>query len=510
MTSTRRQLLLQLAALPALAQQHGPRTERPRMSDYPFSLGVASGEPSPDGFVLWTRLAPKPLEGGGMPQENVSVDWQVSADEAMTKIVAKGRTVGPAELSHSVHVEVGGLEPGRWYHYRFRAAGEISPVGRVRTAPSADAELDRFRFAFASCQHWETGYYTAYKHMAGEDLDLVVHLGDYIYEGPAGKDRVRQHNSDEIVSLADYRNRHALYRSDPDLQAAHAAFPWVVTWDDHEVDNNYADRISEQADVTVDDFLTRRAYAYQAYYEHMPLGSSTRPRGHDMRIYRRLRFGRLAEMNVLDTRQYRSDQSCGDRNKPACEGVFDPKRTLLGAEQRDWLFDGLKKSEARWNILAQQVMMARADRVGGEEVAWSMDQWGGYDAERTRVLTYLAESRIANPVVLTGDIHSNWVNNLHVDFDRPESAVVATEFVGTSISSGGDGAEKGQDTDHILAENPFVKMHNRERGYVSCELTPERWRANYQVVPYVSRRGAPLITRAKWATENGRPGVVKA
>lgn len=501
-----------LLAWPALSSPASAAFRRlVKWKDYPFQLGVASGEPVPDGFVLWTRLAPEPLIGGGMPDENVEVTWRVARDEALANVVAQGTAVASPELAHAVHVEVSGLEPDRWYWYQFTAGGEASPVGRTRTAPRPDALAQRLRFAFASCQHWEYGYYTAYEHMVQEELDLIVHLGDYMYEYAAGvKNAVRQHVGRKCDSLEDYRNRLAQYHTDPHLQAAHRLFPWVVTWDDHEVENNYAGSISEDVTFEPAKFLDRRARAYQAYYEHMPLRRVQFPQGPNMQLYRRLDFGRLAQFAVLDTRQYRTDQPCGDDNKPPCKEVYDPQATLLGDAQEQWLYAGLKASPATWNILAQQVMMARVDRLPGPISAYSMDQWPGYEVNRQRVLKFFAEEKPSNPVVLTGDIHNNWVNDLQVDSDRPDSPVVATEFVGTSITSGGDGAQTNPFTAGVLAENPFVKFFNAERGYVSCEVSPHKWISHYRTVPYVSRPGAPLVTRKSFVVESGRPGAVTA
>lgn len=487
----------------------GPAIRQLKLSDYPFQLGVASGDPSPDGFVLWTRLAPDPATGGGMPSQDVQVDWQVASDENMSRVIHQGSATASPQLAHSVHVEIDGLEPDRWYWYQFKAGSEVSPRGRTRTAPPAQQMPSRLRFAFASCQHFEQGLFTAYEHMAREDLDLVIHLGDYIYEGAGIDGRVRKHDGGELYTLENYRNRYAQYKADKNLQEAHAAFPWIVTWDDHEVDNNYANDISEQPNVTPERFLKRRADAYQAYYEHMPLRRRSLPSGPNLPLYRRLSFGRLAQFSVLDTRQYRTDQPCGEGRKPPCDEVYDPQATLLGAEQEEWLRNGLLQSNARWNVLAQQVMMARVDRQPGEEIRYQMDQWPGYEANRRRVLQFLGDNRIANPVVLTGDIHSNWVNDLKVNFDEPDGPTVATELVGTSISSGADGAQTRSDTEQVLAENPFVKFYNSERGYVRCEVTPEEWRADYRVVEYVSRPGAPSLTRASFLLEDGRPGARK-
>ncbi|HVX61214.1 MAG TPA: alkaline phosphatase D family protein [Pirellulales bacterium] len=477
---------------------------------YPFSLGVAAGDPAPDGFVIWTRLAPKPLEGGGMPPEAVEVDWQVAEDEQMTKVVRSGKTVATPDWGHSVHVEVAGLRPDRWYFYQFRAGGEISPVGRSRTFPAADALADRLRFAFASCQHYEYGHFTAYEHMCDEELDFVVHLGDYIYEGKASEKKVRKHNSPEIDSVEDYRNRHALYKSDAALQAAHQQFPWLVAWDDHEFDNNYANDVSEQPDVAPEEFLLRRARAYQVYYEHMPLRRTSLPHGPEMPIYRRVPFGRRAEFFVLDTRQYRTDQPCGDGRKEPCEAVYDPQATLLGDRQEQWLVGGLTDSAGRWNVLAQQVMMARVDRGPGDKTAYSMDQWPGYEVCRRRLLKSIHDCGVSNPLVLTGDIHSNWANDLIADFDDLDSQVVASEFVGTSITSGGDGTDAPKYLADMLGENPFVKFHNTQRGYVACELTPAVCRADYRVVEYVTRPGSPIATRASFVIEDGKRGLQKA
>ena len=509
----RRTFLLTGTCLPLVPlledRAEGIVLQRAAMPDYPFQLGVASGDPAPDGFVIWTRLAPRPTEGGGMPAENLRVQWQVYADEGLTKVVRQGSSVATPALAHSVHVEVHGLEPNRWYWYRFKVGNDTSQVGRSRTMPAHDSMPDKLRFAFASCQHFEYGYFTVLEHLAQAELDLVVHLGDYIYEYAGADNRVRKHTGPEITELVHYRNRLAQYHTDPHLQAAHANFPWLVTWDDHEFDNNYANMISEEPGVAVDAFLIRRANAYQAYYEHMPLRRRSVPRGPDMKLYRGVQFGRLADFDVLDTRQYRTDQPGGDGNKPLGDDAFDPAATLLGSRQEKWLTRRLRHSPCRWNILAQQVMMARVDRTPGEAANFSMDQWPGYDLSRTRLIRFLADQRISNPVVLTGDIHKNWVNDLKIDFDKPDEATVATEFVGTSITSGGDGPEETADHDGVMADNPFVKFYNAERGYVQCTLTPGQWRSDFQVVPYVTRPGAPLMTRASFVVESDRPGATR-
>ncbi|CAN5286281.1 alkaline phosphatase PhoD [soil metagenome] len=478
----------------------------------PFALGVASGDPLPDAVVLWTRLAPEPLAGGGMPARDVPVEWQVAEDDGFRRVVRHGTATARPRWAHSVHVDAGGLRPGRWYWYRFKAGSDLSTVGRTRTAPAPGADVDRLRFAFASCQQYEHGYFTAYRHMAGEDLDLVVHLGDYIYEygrdeyeAPGGN--VRHHSEEEITSLADYRNRHAQYRSDSDLQAAHAAFPWVVTWDDHEIDNNWADEVPE-ADQPVRPFLRRRARGMQAYWEHMPLRRAAQPEGVDMRMYRRFDYGRLARLNVLDTRQYRSDQPCGDEFPGDCTGRFRPSRTITGARQERWLYRGLDRSPARWNVLAQQVFLAQIHLWLDGEDGYYVDGWDGYVASRDRLLEFIRRRRPSNPVVLTGDWHANWAADLKADFDDPDSATLGSELVGTSITSGGDGSPSAAYGETVLKRNPHIGYFNNQRGYVRCDLDRRRWRSDFRVVPYVRRRGAPVRTAASFTIDDGRPGAV--
>ena len=392
---SRRLFLAYAAALSAVplsgGRAEGRTARRASFASDPFAVGVASGDPTPRGVVLWTRLAPEPLEpGGGMAPENVEVLWELAADDAMKQVVRRGTAIATPQLGHSVHVEVDGLDPDRPYWYRFRAGDAESPVGRTRTMPAPGAQPDELRFAFASCQHFETGLYTAYEHMAKDDLDLVIHLGDYIYEGPGRDGQVRKHVGAEIRSLEDYRIRHAQYKTDPHLRAMHALCPWVVTWDDHEFDNNCAGAVSEEKEVDPVAFLERRANAYQAYYEMMPLRRRSLPRGPHMQLYRTVSFGRLAAFQVLDTRQYRSDQPNDDRRSPLNEAALDPKQSMLGARQAGWLKASLLESPATWNVLAQQVMMGMVGfRPEEGELQYSMDQWPGYAHERIELMRFL-------------------------------------------------------------------------------------------------------------------------
>ncbi|MBW4631670.1 MAG: alkaline phosphatase [Iphinoe sp. HA4291-MV1] len=511
----RRNLIIGAGVLTGLVlanQSHQRAIAQVPFSSYPFTLGVASGDPYPTSVVLWTRLAPNPLQGGGMPSVNVPIRWEVATDPNMNHIVAKGTEIAIPELAHSVRVVVNGLKPNTWYWYRFISGTEESPIGRTRTAPKPGSDVSQFAFAFVSCQHYEQGYYTAYKYLAQEDLSLVVHVGDYIYEGGITPDRPRQHNGPEILTLEDYRNRHALYKTDPNLQATHAAFPWIVTWDDHEVENNYANATSEVDDEPDQDpqvFLQRRAYAYQAYYEHMPLRLFSKPEGPDMQLFRRLSFGNLATFHVLDTRQYRTDQPCGDGTKERCPENFDPNATITGKRQENWLYQGLDRSQARWNILAQQVIVAQIDTKAGEGATFSMDKWDGYLASRDRLLHFLEQRKPSNPVVLTGDVHSNWAMDLKADFNKPESATVGSEFVCTSITSGGDGADSSPTVEAYLPDNPHIKFYNGQRGYVRCVVTPETWQSDFLVVSNVTTQSGTISNRASFVVENGRLGIQK-
>jgi alkaline phosphatase D len=492
-----------------------------------FTLGVCSGDPGTDGFVIWTRLAPDPLAGGGMGPGPVEVLWEVATDPDMGNVVQAGITRAVAARGHAVTVRVGGLAPDRWYWYRFSALGERSRTGRSRTFPRAGGPgRDRpLRFALASCQDFQDGYYAAYRDMLEQDLDLVVHVGDYIYEKPGRRDvpDARRHPGGELDTLADYRNRYALYRLDEQLQDAHAAYPFVVTPDDHEVDNNYAgfapeDRQAEAA------FRERRRNAYRAYDEAMPLTPRTPRMPGDLDVYRRLHFGDLATFHVLDTRQYRTDQPCPDAF-PAPEALCrrrleDAGATLLGRAQERWLVDGLRRGEALWNVITQQVMMAQWDLspVGALGSTWNADAWDGYRIARDRLLDFLARERPSNPVVLSGDIHSAWAADLLEDFSAPDSRPVAAEFVCTGITSGF----------FMDALAPLVELtlnrrngHIRffegvRRGYCLCEVTPSLWRTDYRAVVgaaggifTVPSPDLPLETIASFGVRAGRPGLVR-
>lgn len=488
----------------------------------PFALGVASGTPSDDGFVLWTRLAPDPLprdpdKPGGMDGEPVMIGYEIATDDGMRDVIRRGTTASEPELAHSVHLEIAGLMPGRPYWYRFHSGTATSRVGRARTLPASADALAQLRFGFVSCSNYEHGYFSAYRHLTEENPDAVVFLGDYIYEGSNPKIAVRLHDGGEAATLTGYRNRYAQYRLDPDLQGLHAAAPALVTWDDHEVENDYASTWSP----TFEDagrFLDRRTAAYQAFYEHMPLRAASRPTGAAMHLYDRFRFGNLAEFSMLDGRQYRSREACYGPPKKGgahlesdavCPERLEQQRTMLGQQQEAWLFDGLSHSAARWNIMAQDVLMAQfKQRAPDEVIGYWTDDWDGYPAARSRLLQHIADSKVRNPVVLSGDIHSFWANDLKRDFDNPASETIATEFVGTSISSHGPPHDVFV---KCLPDNPHVNFfESRLRGYSFVELSAKTMTTHFRVVSDASKPDAAISTLKTFVVEDGRAGAQEA
>ncbi|MGK2928743.1 MAG: alkaline phosphatase D family protein [Acidimicrobiales bacterium] len=476
---------------------------------FPFTLGVASGDPHQNGVVLWTRLAPDPLAGGGMPPTDVAVQWEVARDEHMRQVIRRGTAVARPEYAHAVHVDVHGLGPDRWYWYRFRVGDWVSRLGRTRTMPPPSRRPSTLAFAFASCQNYPAGYYTAYRHMADDDLDLVVHLGDYIYEGGPGSGP-RRHDGPEVTTLDAYRNRYALYKTDPDLQAAHAAFPWAVTWDDHEVDNNYAGDVPEDGGPS-EPFLQRRAAAYRAYWEHLPMRVPP-PTGPDMRIHRRIELGGLATVHLLDQRQYRSPIACPEvisSAGPVCDAMDDPNHVLLGAEQQRWLADGLAATRSRWQVLATGTVMSELDLLKPSEPKFvNLDQWDGYPNARRQLLEAVAASG-SDTVVISGDIHASGVGSLRLDYDDPDAPDIATEFVGTSISSTANSAF-GTLVDQVVESHPHIQWADAaHRGYVRCTLSHDEYRAEYQHLDTALEPDSAIRTATSWRVEPGRPGAIQ-
>ena len=420
----------------------------------------------------------------------------------------RGTELARPELGHAVHAEVDGLEPGREYWYRFVVGRERSPVGRTKTAPAPGTPLERLRFGTCGCSNYESGYFTAFRHLAEERFDFVFHSGDYIYEYRADggeRDKVRQHVGDELYTLVDYRNRYAQYKSDPDLKAAHASAPFVVTWDDHEIDNNWASAADERG-TPPEVFLLRRAAAFQAYYEAMPLRHGSFPGATQLTLHRGFRFGDLMSFDALDTRQYRSTQACRAGRRGGCGEFADASRTMLGAGQERWLDARLARSDAHWNVLAQQVPIFGGGADGlPTNNPHVLDQWPGYPAARRRLLDSIADKGLDNVVFLSGDVHLHWGASVPLDLREPDGRQVAVEFTNSSITSGGDGSAAAHWWPGIAADNPHVGYHGARRGYVACEVTPESWQTDFMNVDRVEVPDGTLTRGARLVVERGSP-----
>ena len=488
---------------------------------YPFSLGVASGSPLPNAVILWTRILHDPLNAASTPAPALTVRWEVAEDEAFRKVVGKGSAVASPALAHSVHVDATGLQPDRPYWYRFMLGDAVSPIGRTRTAPAPGAMPAMLKLAVASCQHWEFGHYAAHRHIAEAAPDLVAFLGDYIYEwGPYQlRHPPRAVRVDESFTLAQYRARYAQYKSDPDLQAAHRVAPWIVTWDDHEVANDYAGDVDERLSK---DFAARRAAAYQAFYEHMPLRLPVPKAGFGaLRMHQRYDWGRLARFHVLDDRRHRSPLACSKPGRGgsnvvlarACAELRDPRRTMLGGEQEAWLAQGLSSSNARWNILAQQTLVAQSSGVPvqspGDGRFWT-DGWDGYPVARRRLLESIAKSGARNPLVLSGDVHTFYAAELRRDFERPASKanpVVATEFCGTSITSSSRPQARTQEN---VERNPHILYGRSDRrGYMLLEITPQAAQARFMALDEVRDPGSGQSAIAAFRIEDNSSSIAR-
>jgi alkaline phosphatase D len=488
---------------PAVVQAVGTDAV-PVLPANPFSLGVASGYPTHEGVVLWTRLAPRPLESdGGMPQVPLDVQWELAEDEGFQQMVQRGIARAHPDSAHAVHVELHDLDAEAWYFYRFRVGAHISRIGRTRTAPARHAIAPRLRVAVAACQNYEHGYYTAYRHMQGEDIDLVVFLGDYIYESITHGSRVREHVGGVPRTLSQYRQRHAQYKMDKDLQAMHAAAPWLVTWDDHEVENDYAGDASTHG-TPIGTFLAQRAAAYRAYYEHMPMPRAMLFEATALRLYSSWHWGQLADFHMLDTRQYRSLQACGfARAQSGCLPRDDGTRTMLGGPQQAWLDTTLAASKARWNLLALQSPISPLT-VGSHDSREALDRWDGYPAARQRMLEMLMARHPNNPVFLSGDAHAFMVSTVR-NLESAEHQPVATEFVAGSIASRGPLQTQ---MDAAVRHHPHLQYANsRRHGYLRIDITPQQMRVDIRGVETVERTVTDIITLASFAVANGQVGA---
>lgn len=499
----RRGLLSGAVALAAARFVHAGASARvrevkPRLTADPFALGVASGDPTMDGFVLWTRIL-------GVSAD-VGVGWEVAEDEGFRRIVRTGRALAAKGRAGAVHVVMRGLPAGRPYFYRFHLGEAVSRTGRTATIP---ADPQRLRLALTSCQHWEQGWFTAYRDMIAQRPDAVLQVGDYIYEKSFGDGpNVRAFGTPDPLTLDEYRARHALYRTDRDLADAHAALPFIVSWDDHEVENDYvADHGVATADPAA--FARRRAAAYQAYFEHMPIDPARLLPGGEVRLYRRFGWGRLASVHMLDTRQYRTPHPCaapGQRGGQIVRGCHPaPDASMLGAAQENWLGRGLRDERATWSLVTQQTLFSRLRLPQGPDAFYS-DVWDGYATARGRALDAIAQPAVRNPVLLGGDVHSFWINDVKRDFDQLRSATVATEIV-TSCLASRNGPEALFGPARSL--NPHVRfLDNAHAGYVLLEVTPKQLEIDLRAIDSLTDPKTTSRSLARYAIEAGRPGAV--
>lgn len=473
---------------------------------------LASGDPTSSGVVLWTRLAIDALAedgGGGMPSQSIPVTWQLSSDPLFGRVLRSGAEIARPQSAHSIHVELGDLTPGREYFYRFRVGQHVSETGRTLTMPKSGDSRSLSMIAL-SCTHYEAGYFTGYRRAAAEQPDLVFELGDYIYEGGGVTGRTRVHPGATLLTLADYRRRYALYKNEAESQELHQVAPWIVTWDDHEVGDNWAGIYPKDL-VPSDAFMERRAAAFQAYYENMPLRRSSAPRGTELQLFRRFQWGDLATFHVLDTRQYRDLQACHDGGKTwwfsDCPERDDPNRSLTGKAQEKWLLDGFASSDATWQVIPQADFFAQRDLTPGAVQTMATDGWDGYRVNRDAIRDGWVERGVKNAVVLTGDVHMHFANEIKADFNDPESANVGVELVTASTTSGGDGSDNPRGGEMVLAENGHIKYIADRRGYISMKVDRDQMRADFKTMRYVSTPGAPISTDRSYIIPAGEPSL---
>ena len=494
-----------------------PVMDRPAFGADPFALGVASGQPRPHDVVIWTRLMGDPaVRGGRLPHALLPVTWEMADDPEFREGLRRGTVLADPHQGHSLRVRVEGLAPDRHHYYRFRCGDATSPVGRTRTAPRPDAEVERLRFALASCQHYEQGWFIPQREIATQDIDFVLFVGDYIYDTSNRRYRIRAHEADLPFTLDQFRARYAHYRRDPDLRAAHAAHPWIVAWDDHEVRNDYAGRLGDE-DLSPAKFLELRTTAYQVYFEHLPLAPDQRPTRDGMRMHDRYAWGRLADLWTLDGRQHRSLQACnaaadgtaGGHLRWRCEELGDTRRSLLGMRQEGWLAEGLRGSTARWKLVGQctQISAWGIPGPGGRRVIFT-DGWDGYPVARARMLQDIADHRVDNVVFLGGDVHRHVAAVLRPRPNDPASPAVATEFVTSSLTTAGM-PEAAMSL--IRRSNPDI-LHARsdERGYMLFDVTPGSLHCVARATGFPVLPHAQMATQARFRVDAGRVGPQRA
>ncbi len=496
---TRRGLLANAAAMAFMSLLEKPTSASedlaPKFSNYPFTLGIASGDPTSGGFVLWTRIAPHPFDPDALSAGRFPVTWEVATDQSFKNLIQSGVSYAYKKNAYAVHTTVYGLKPNYQYFYRFHVGGETSPTGRAKTLPIIGAKTEKFRFATACCQSITDGHFAAYRDIASMDLDLLLHTGDYIYEQDwVGGDR--RLPIEEALDLKGYRELYAAYKIDPLLQAAHASSCWMTIWDDHELENDWGgDYSPDYRDLAngAEAFVRRKAAAFKAYFEHMPLGLEARPARNKLRLNRRAIVGDLVQFDLLDCRQYRSPPAC--ENEPRtfrgftelCSEALSAERSMLGADQQVWLDRGLGHFPVKWNALVQTTQFAPFDFLKGPTTAFDMDVWDGFSANRQQIIDTMVQRNIENAVSLGGNIHAFYSGLVHQNPFDATTKPIMTEIVSTSLSSGGGGDARYENTISQFGENLSANFfENRKRGYVLSEVTPKEWTSQLRTVnnPY--------------------------
>jgi alkaline phosphatase D len=472
---------------------------------YPFSLGVASGDPTANSVVLWTRLAPAPLRDDQL-LDRVSVDWVIAKDPALNEILQTGQVTALPRNAHCVHVEPVNLDPDTVYYYRFEAQGKLSPVGRTKTLPSPGVDLSKFTIALTSCMEYSQGYFSAYRDILDRQPDLVIHNGDYIYEAPSGTVRPYPVSS-EARTLTEYRSLYAQYRQDAALREAHAQFPWIVMWDDHEIVNdsgpNHFLPSSRNVPMSDDEYQLRRRAAAKAFLEHMPLRAALAGKeGEAPVFYERSVVGDLLELNYLDVRSYRDKPVCIENQSMGfadCPDAHDPARSMLGDTQEHWLYKNFGTAGCKWNCLAQTTVMAPFDRAAGPEVNYETDGWDNYAANRDRIMQHIGQHDIRNCVALGGNIHAYYAGIVSSGL---------TEIVTTSITASGGGSKRYNDVNGRRDENPSLQFFdNRYHGYTLLEFGCEKIQATLRTVADIEVENSPITTLATMSVEDGKVGV---
>ncbi len=514
----RRHLLATAAKLAAVAMMPislGVKaTDKVKFVDYPFKLGVASGDPLPDGFVIWTRLAPVPMDPLATQQTPIIVKWYVAEDRKGKKVVKSGASIAYPQNAHSVHVEVSGLDANKEYFYYFISGENKSQVGRVYTLPLLGESTNEFLFAIASCQSFTDGHYAAYRDLVAQDPKLVIHTGDYIYEQD-WMGGVRSIPISEAHSLDEYRLLYSQYKQDLSLQAAHANSAWLLIWDDHEVDNDWAGDYSQEK-TTFDQFVKRKSAAFKAYFENMPLRLAAKPQKNSLKLYRRTVVGDLLQFDLLDCRQYRNTPACLKkpsflrRYKAICDEAKSSERSFLGKEQEAWLMRGIGHFDTKWNAIIQTTLMAPFDFLHGNSQAYDMDGWDNYTKSRQRILDKISQVRPSNPIAFGGNIHANYAGVINTVALDNNSTPLMSEFVCTSITSGGGGEDRYRDTINQFAENPFARyFDNRKRGYLLCHANKERLQVTLRAVDNINDPHSASSTLDTLVVEDGVVDIKK-